>query len=147
MQGMIGGRSASCAALAALSSLVIGLGTGCRHHNEGSDSLDQRVTTPEQVITITREGTTCKLSDSSNNIDVPVQRGEWVIWRNEYGTDVELTFGTRRLFGVRSAVAYADGAPLRLLVRDDAELDTHKYNTNCGSTLPGPGIIVNPPGS
>jgi hypothetical protein len=132
--------------------VIIAFGTGCASHDEPREE-DTQSTSPtpapvEHVITIATDGTICKLTDANGNIDVGVKPGEWVIWVNNFGSDVELTFGTQRLFGVRSAIAYASASeePLRLKVRRDAVLDTHKYNTNCGTTLPPPGIVVNPPG-
>jgi hypothetical protein len=149
-------RDASRFCLIAVAWLLVMVLAGCNGGN-GEPAVTE---TPEETITpppaaadhqlfITVDGPKCKVADAGGNVDIHVQAGDWVVWTNNYGSDVQLTFGpSKRLFGVLKAIVYADGSPLRLQVREDANLndgDPHKYNTNCGATLPGPGIIVDPP--
>ena len=98
---------------------------------------------------IKNDGGICKIVDESDNLDITVHPGDWVVWENQYGSDVELIFppATTRLFGVQKATSYSSGDQLKLQIREDADTgSTFKYDTNCGTTLPGPGIIVCPPG-
>lgn len=108
---------------------------------------DDRPGRVEHVITITPDGSHCKLAGDGGGATVTVDVGDWVIWKNEYGSDVSLIFGdAKRLFGVYKAVVYAN-SDLELRVRNDADSDIngHSYNVPCAATHPGPKIIVNPP--
>ncbi|MBI4719995.1 MAG: hypothetical protein HY770_01930 [Chitinivibrionia bacterium] len=136
-----------------------GGGTGCN----GSDKPDtvyvhdtvfvatgtQDQTPPygvEHHIYVTRDGQRCKIADANDNTEIAVNPQDLVTWHNEYGSDVQLNFGgSARLFGVLKAIVYADGPPLSLAVRPDAEATRHGYQGNCGATEPPPVIIVNPP--
>jgi hypothetical protein len=97
------------------------------------------------TIVITTEGSHCKLSADDGGASVTVNIGEWVKWKNEYGSDVILNFGSsKRLFGVLKAVVYAN-SELELRVPVGAESGSHEYNVPCATTHPGPVIVVNPP--
>jgi hypothetical protein len=79
---------------------------------------------------------------------VKAGRSEWVVWENKMERDVTLVFGmSKRLFGVKEAVVYAQGEPLKLRIRADASTEgEHEYRpTDCDVTQPGPVIIVTPP--
>lgn len=98
----------------------------------------------EHTIVITTEGSHCKLTGESGT-DVTANVGEWVVWDNQHGSDVQLNFGSSyRLFGVHQAIVYANST-LELRVRNDADAIAHEYNVPCASTHPGPKIVVNPP--
>ena len=78
--------------------------------------------------------------------EVTARPGEWIVWQNGTGRNVTLLYRMEnRLFGVKEAVVYAEGEPLKLQVRPDAVVGEHRYDPDCGTTEPGPIIIVPPP--
>lgn len=98
----------------------------------------------KHTITIVSDGTNCKLVGEAGT-DVSVNPGEWVVWKNQYGSDVELFFGhTNRLFGVTEAVVY-NNSELQLMILEGADPESHSYDVPCAETQPGPKIVVNPP--
>jgi hypothetical protein len=89
----------------------------------------------------------CMITDADGNASVEAPRGSDVNYVNETSQDVILEFGPlKRLFGVRTAVVYAD-ANQAFTVRDDATVGEHTFSGQCVETQPGPKIIVPPPGS
>jgi hypothetical protein len=110
------------------------------------NQITDAMTGVEHIITIKSDGQRCSIVDENDNTQISVNPEDRVTWKNELGSDVQLNFGmSKRLFGVLRAIVYADGPPLTLTVRPDAESGEHGYTDNCGSTQPGPVIIVNPP--
>ena len=103
---------------------------------------------PEHKLFVRSTGQgVCQIVDADGNAEISVNRGDWVVWQNDFGTDMKIEFGPlKRLFGVLTAVSYANADPLRLQVRADAETGEHRYRHEAGTGQPGPGIIVNPPG-
>jgi hypothetical protein len=100
----------------------------------------------EHQLFIKAAGTGCEIVDGGGAPAVTVKRGEWAVWTNQLGRDVKLEFPDVRLFGVQTAMAYSQGAPLKLLLRDDAQEGQWQYKAvDVGTGLPGPIIIVPPP--
>jgi len=109
----------------------------------------------EHLITIEREQEdqakcSCidalRASQGSRVQRTDAKRGEWIVWENKTGADVTLKFGmSQRLFGVKEAIVYATGEPLKLRIRSDAVFADHPYEPQCDVTQPGPVIIVTPP--
>jgi len=91
-------------------------------------------------------GNACQIVDANGNSSAAVKRGEWVVWTNQMAKDVRLEFSaSQRLFGVETAVAYANGDPLKLQLRKDAVEGEFSYRVDICTPYPGPIIIV-PPG-
>jgi len=91
-------------------------------------------------------GDKCQIVDQSGDTKISVTPGDWVVWNNQLGRDVDLNFAPdMRLFGVAYAISYAEGEPLMLQVRGDASAGEHSIEASCGITMPPPVIIVLPP--
>jgi hypothetical protein len=101
----------------------------------------------EHDFFLTKSGTVCSLADADGNTSLKALPGEWVVFRNQAGVDIELEFAPgNKLFGVFQAKLYATGDPLKLRVRSDADQVQHSIKSgDCSFNLPGPVIIVPPP--
>lgn len=101
----------------------------------------------EHQLYIQEAGARCLCADDKGNRRIVAQPGDWIVWNNQLGENVQISFPpSHRLFGVLEAVVYATGDPLRLQVRSDADRDVEiRYSLSCGTEMPGPSIIVPPP--
>ena len=99
------------------------------------------------VLHIRSVGGEIQVRDDGGNNDKDAERGDWILWNNHTGADIELEFSrVQKLFGVWNAVSYSTGAPLKLQVRDDAEYVKHTYLPQGPAvSVPPPAIIINPP--
>jgi hypothetical protein len=127
--------------------MILVVMTGCDYCDKGDTSTSGDSGGKEHQLYVKASGGYCTVTDADGNVDLNVERGDWITWNNSFGSDIQLNFSElQRLLGVYKAAVYTSGEGLRLRVRMDADYGDHPYVPSCGTTQPGPKIIVNPPG-